>query len=213
MHNTIEIIPGILEKEWSEIEKTLQTITTFANSVHVDVIDGKFVNNHTFLDPSPFSVFASHLTLEVHLMVDEPANYIESFADAGFTRFMGHIEKMSDQKAFLTHAKKYGEAGLALDGPTPLSAITVPLHTVDSFLIYTSEKVGFSGPPFLPDRLTKVVELKKQTNVQIEVDGGINNQTITRAYDAGATRFVSTSFLFSGGAPKSQYHTLSQLIS
>lgn len=209
--NTIEIIPGILESSWDKIEEKIKIIQKFAHSAHIDIIDGEFVNNKTFLDPAPFSAYTSSLLFEVHLMVDEPTRYIEPFAKVGFRRFIGHIEKMSDQGVFLERAKQFGEAGLAIDGPTPIKKITVPLEDVDCFLVYTSERVGFSGPPFLYDRVNKIKELRKHTNAPIEVDGGISEHTILDAKRAGATRFAATSYIFSSESPEDQYRKLLQL--
>lgn len=209
----LQIIPGILENEWSEIEAKLEQIKTFTNTAHIDIIDGKFVNNRTFLDPEPFKKHSEQIFLELHMMVEEPVDYIERFAAAGFKRFLGHVEHMSSQKEFIEQAKKFGEAGLALDGPTHISAIKISFETIDSILVYTSNRVGFSGPPLMEDRLDKARHLKKLINIPIEVDGGINDRTILRARDAGAIRFVSTSFLWNSENPSEQFKNLSESIS
>lgn len=207
-----EIIPGILEHEWSEIERKLELVRPFAKSVHVDIIDGKFADNLTFLDPEPFKKYSEDFILELHMMVDEPINYVKPFANAGFKRFIGHVEKMANQEEFVSLAKQYGEAGLALDGPTPIEEITVPLESLDTILVYTSERVGFSGPPFLPDRLKKVRRLREKTSILIEVDGGINNQTISMSKEAGADCFISTSYIFSTQNPQENFAKLNHLL-
>ena len=207
-----QIIPGILEKDWDSIEAKLNQILTFTNVAHIDIIDGKFVNNKTFLDPKPFKKYADRIFLEVHMMVEEPADYIGAFAGAGFRRFIGHVEKMSDQKEFVELAKKFGEAALALDGPTHIKHIKVPFEELDSILIYTSHRVGFSGPPRMDDRLDKVRHLKKLTNVPIEVDGGINNKTIERAKTTGASRFVATSAIWNSENPSERFKLLNEFI-
>ncbi len=212
MHpSTIQIIPGVLEQEWNNIEQKLQTIKGFSPSVHVDIIDGIFVDNQTFLDPTPFLSYSQELFLELHMMVQDPITYIEPFAHAGFKRFIGQIEMMPDQQAFIDMAKKYGEAGLAIDGPTSLEKITVPLDSPDCFLVYTSEKVGFSGPPLLDQRLEKVTQLRAQTSSIIEVDGGITDKTLPKAIKAGANRAIATSFIFSNSNPEKNYKTLTAL--
>lgn len=208
-----QIIPGILERDWSEIEKKLDQIKTFTNIAHIDIIDGKFVNNRTFIDPEPFRKYAAELFLELHMMVIDPVKFVEQWAVAGFKRFLGHVEHMTSQKEFVEEAKKYGEAGLALDGPTHIASVKVPFETFDSILIYTSNLVGFSGPHLMDDRLDKVRHLKKLTNIPIEVDGGINDRTIIRAKEAGATRFVSTSSFWQSENPGEQFKKLSELIS
>ena len=208
----MQIIPGILEKDWPEIESKLEQIKTFASAVHVDIIDGKFVNNKTFLDPAPFKKYSNELLLELHMMVQEPVNLLQEWGNAGFKRFLGHVEHMSNQKEFVARAKEFGEAGLALDGPTHVSAIKVPFEQLDAILVYTSNQVGFSGPPMMDARLDKIRHLRKLTNIPIEADGGVNDKTIERAKAAGATRFVSTSFTWNSENPQDRYHTLLKLL-
>jgi ribulose-phosphate 3-epimerase len=206
------ILPGILEIEWSEIEKKLDKLKTFTNIAHIDIIDGKFVDNKTFLNPEPFKKYSSDIFLELHMMVENPINLLDKWGSAGFKRFIGHIEHMDSQNEFLTEAKKWGEAGLALDGPTPVSAITASFDQIDSILIYTSTKVGFSGPPLMDERLDKIRHLKKLTNIPIEADGGINDKTIERAKAAGASRFVSTSCIWNAPSPSEKYRNLQDII-
>ncbi len=209
----MQVIPGILEKDWNEIENKLEQIKAFANVAHIDIIDGKFVNNKTFLDPEPFKKYSDRIFLELHMMVIDPVELVEQWAAAGFRRFLGHAEHMTSQKEFVEEAKKYGEAGLALDGPTHINSIKIPFEQLDSILVYTSNRVGFSGPLFMDDRLDKVRHLRRLTNVPIEVDGGINDKTIISAKDAGATRLISTSFLWQSENPRRQYEKLQEIIS
>lgn len=203
-----EVVPGVLESDWHSIEKRLSTIATFAKSAHIDFIDGTFASHKTYLDPSPFRRYSSKLFLEAHLMVANPIEYIDPLAKAGFQRFIGHIERMPSQGDFVERARKFGEAGLALDGPTGLDNIHLGLSYLDCILIFTAEHVGTSGQEFNPERLEKVKELRNQTSIPIEVDGGINDKTIFEARKAGATRFVSTGFISFSKNPSSAYETL-----
>ena len=206
-----EIIPGILEKEWSEIEKKIEAVLPFAKTIHVDILDGKFAPNTTFLDPKPFAKYAKDVKLELHMMVDDPIKYIKPFADAGFQRFIGHIEKMPDQVAFVAEAQLWGEVGLALDKKTHTSALKVPLDDLDSLLVM-SIQAGFSGQMFEEELLEKIKHLSAQTMLPFEVDGGINDETILIAKAYGATRFVSTSFLFGFDNPTHQFNELQRLL-
>jgi ribulose-phosphate 3-epimerase len=208
-----KIIPGILEHDWESIEIKLQQIKTFTNTAHIDIIDGKFVNNKTFLNPEPFKKYSPDIFLELHMMVENPINLLAEWAGAGFRRFLGHIEHMPSQADFVTEAKKYGEVGLALDGPTHISEIKVPFENLDAILIYTSNRVGFSGPPLMDDRLDKIRHLRKLTNIPIEADGGVSDKTIARAKEAGATRFISTSCIWNTQNPEEQYKNLNKIIS
>ena len=208
-----EIIPGVLENEWGEIEKKLQSIKTFAKSAHIDIIDGKFVNNKTLLNFSKFKPYSNDLILEAHLMVENPIEYLEPLSEAGFKRFIGHIEKMPDIVEFISQGQILGEVGLALDGPTDLSALKdINLDDLDCLLIYASEKVGFAGPPMLPERLKKVKELRSKTEIPIEVDGGVKDHSILLAKESGATRFVATSFIWNSDNPKQSYEKLTNLL-
>jgi ribulose-phosphate 3-epimerase len=207
-----DVIPGILEKSWEDVEAKIKLLSPFAKTLHIDVIDGKFVNNLTFLDPAPFAKYKDQFLLEVHLMVDEPINYLKPFANAGFKRFLGHVEKMSDQAEFVAEGQILGEVGLALDGPTELSAIKVSYDDLDTVLFYISEKVGFSGPPMIPQRLEKVKAFREKSNLPIEVDGGVNGTTIQLAKEAGAIRFVATSFISTAPDPKAAYDKLVSLV-
>ncbi len=206
-----EIIPGILEKEWGEIEKKIELVKPFAKTIHIDIIDGKFAPNTTFLDPAPFKRYASDLFFELHMMVEEPIQYLKPWADAGFKRFLGHVEKMSNQAEFIAQGQMLGEVGLAVDGPTPVDAINVPLDDLDAILVMTI-KAGLSGQEFMPEHLEKVKMFSQNTWVPIGVDGGISDKTINEASESGATRFISTSFLFKGKNPKIQFDTLKKLI-
>lgn len=206
-----EIIPspGTEDKNFDDISKKLTSVIPPAHVIHVDIIDGKFAPNTTFLDAEPFAKFTMDAIFEVHLMVDEPVNYLESFAKAGFTRFIGQIEKMSDQVEFVAKAQEVGEVALALDLESHPGEIKVPFRDLDSILIM-SVKAGFSGQKFNHEALEKVKKIREQIEIPIEVDGGINDQTIVKAAEAGAERFVATSFIFGSDDPKMQFQNLQE---
>lgn len=207
-----EVIPGILEKDWETIEKKIEMIRPFSRSVHVDILDGKFAQNTTFLDPRPFAKYTKEMVFELHMMVDNPLQYLQPFADAGFRRFLGHIEKMPDQVEFVAKAQALGEVGLAIDGPTPIEKIAVPYEDLDCMLIMTIT-AGFSGQSFNPAHLEKVKKIhEKAEYLTIEVDGGINDKTIVTAKDSGVNRFVSTSFLFGAEDVKKQFDLLNSCV-
>lgn len=211
----LEIIPGILEKDWNSIERKIEAVKHFAKVIHIDIIDGKFEEDITFLDPTPFAKYSnpsagSGLFFELHMMVNDPIQYLEPFANVGFKRFLGHVEslrQLADQEEFVAKGQMLGEVGLAIDGPTDLSLIKVPYSDLDSILVMTI-KAGKSGQEFNEEYLKKIEILKHLGHdIKIEVDGGINDQTIGMAKNAGATRFVSTSFIFNiseGGLGKEE---------
>lgn len=205
-----EIIPGILEKEWSEIEKKIEAVRPFAKTIHIDIIDGKFANNTTFLDPQPFKKYTKEFFFELHMMVENPIEYLKPWADAGFIRFLGQIEKMPDQIEFIAEGQLLGEVGLAIDLKTPLSQIKVPFEDLDSILLM-SVPAGFSGQQFNPYVLDKIKEVSSKTFIPIGVDGGINDITLPQIKSAGATSCVATSFIFNGTNVSDQYKKLQSL--
>ncbi|HZE86890.1 MAG TPA: hypothetical protein VE090_01650 [Methylomirabilota bacterium] len=199
--------PGTDNKEWSDIEKKIELVRPFAKTIHIDVIDGDFAPNTTFADPLPFAKYTKDMLFEVHFMVREPIKHLQFWADAGFRRFIGQVEKMSDQEEFVARAQLLGEVVLALDKQTPVDGIHVPLDDLDGLLVMTIQ-AGFSGQKFEEALLEKVKTLRSRTELPIEVDGGMNDETILVASAAGATRFVATSFLFNLETPEKQYHLL-----
>jgi len=204
----MEIIPGINEKEWSEIEKKFASIKAHSQWIHIDLLDGKFAENTTFTDPAPFKKYADSFFLELHMMVENPEEYIEPFANSGFRRFIGQVEKMPDQVAFVARAELWGEVGLALDVETPLDAIKVSFEDLD-FLTVMTVKAGFSGQEFQEKALEKCRALREKTDLPIEIDGGVTDQTVLRAKEAGVTRAVATSFIFTSPDPVKQIQLLS----
>ena len=213
-----DIIPGIPEKEWSALEKKLEQIRPFAKTVHIDLMDGSFADNTTLLDPKPFRKFSKDFYLELHMMVENPIQYLKPFADVGFKRFIGHVEKMPDIPSFVAEGQLRDEVGLYLDGPTSLDSITVSLEDLDCVGIFTAHKVGFSGQQFEEEKLEKIRTLRAKNiytsagiPLPIEVDGGINEKTLSLAKEAGATRFVCTSALFSQKDIETAYRKLQDI--
>lgn len=212
LHLEIVPSPGTQIQDWETMREKLQLIKPFVESVHLDFLDGKFVDNVDFMDPAPFAEFSKDIILEAHFMTDNPIQYLKPFADAGFRRFVGQVEKMPDIEEFVAQGQLLGEVGLAIDGPTSLESLTIPLDDLDVVLFYTGERAGFSGASMLPDRLEKVKALRaKDPFIAIEIDGGVNDINIVMAKEAGVTRFVSTGFIFNG-KPGENYKKLKNLI-
>ena len=172
--------------------------------------DGKFAQNKTFFDPQPFKNYSSTIFFELHMMVDNPLQYLKPWAQVGFKRFIGHIEKMPDPQEFIAEGQLLGEVGLAIDAGTPVEKITVNLDDLDCLLVMTVQ-AGMSGQEHMPDCLEKVRELRKKTLIPIEVDGGINQETLGKAADAGANRFIANSALFKEGDIQKNYQLLNKL--
>lgn len=206
-----EVIPGILEQNWEEIEKKIERVKPFAKTIHIDLLDGEFAPNNTFFDPTPFAKYTKDTFFEVHMMVDNPLQYLDSFAKAGFKRFIGHIENMPDVAEFVAEAQLVGEVGLAIDTTTPVEKITVSYDDIDVLFVMTA-KAGYSRQEFIPEMLEKVKAIRaKSVFVPIEIDGGVNATTIVAAKEAGVTRFVTTKFVFDTDNSQEAYTSLLQL--
>jgi len=206
----VEIIPGILEKEWEMIEERLRLVAGLVDWVQIDFADNTMVPNTTFLDfsrfplsplsPQPASPAGGFPALEAHFMVSQPEKYIKAAADAGFKRLIAHVEA-HDPRVFFDQAKyEHVEVGIAIDGPTEFETVEPFLEEVDVVLVMMVE-AGFSGGTFLPECIEKIKLIHSHLpDLPIEVSGGINDQTARLVKDAGATRLVSSSYIFKNPA-------------
>jgi len=197
------IAPSILSADFSRLGEEVKAVERVgADWIHVDVMDGHFVPNITI---GPLVVEAvkrvTELPLDVHLMIEDPDQYLEDFARAGSTLITVQVEACVHVHRTIQAIKALDvKAGVALNPATPLSTIEWILEDVDLVLIM-SVNPGFGGQKFIPQALQKIRDLKamiraKNLNVLIEVDGGINQETIQSAADAGADVFVAGSAIF-----------------
>jgi ribulose-phosphate 3-epimerase len=206
------VIPGILEKDFVEIERKLAIIRPFSKTVHIDFLDGKFCEESSFMDFNSFIKYKDDFFMEAHLMVNNPTQYIRQLAAVGFKRFIGQIEKVEDVNEFIAEGQIFGEVGLAIDSPNSIDLINVPFDDLDCVLLM-SVKAGQSGQVFLPETIAKIKALRIKTQIPIAVDGGINDKTILEAKAAGANRFIITSFIFQSEDPLNSFEKLTSLIS
>jgi ribulose-phosphate 3-epimerase len=195
----IDVIPGILEFELSEIENKVNLVASHVDWIQIDFMDGSLVPNKTFMDIDKLkNIISSHpaVSFEAHLMVANPEKYVESLSKVGFKRLIAHVEA-NDPRLFLDQVKYESvEVGLALDGSTEIDQLEPLLEELDTILIMTIE-AGSSGQMFLPESVEKIKSIREiLVDIPIEVDGGINETTARLARDAGATRLVSTSYIF-----------------
>ena len=192
----IDVIPGILEKEWGTIEEKLRLVTGLVSWVQIGFADNTMVPNTTFLDVAKFAPYAKQFSLEAHLMVASPEKYVKKLADAGFKRLIAHVEA-HDPRLFLDAVKyEQVETGIAIDAPTEFETVEPFLEEVDFVLVMMCE-AGFSGQKFQPEQVEKIKSIHAYLpDLPIEVSGGISDKTARLVVEAGATRLVSTSFLF-----------------
>mgnify|MGYP002780372776 CR=1 FL=1 len=197
------IAPSILAADFSRLgELVLETERAGANRVHVDVMDGHFVPNLSMgsivvkgLRP------VTKLPLEVHLMVTDPAKFIDGFFKAGADSVIFHIEVVPDPVPLAKHVRAMGKkVGLAFNPDFPVDRVKPFLGEFDLALCMTVFP-GFGGQAFIPeslDRIRAVREMIRTANpaCELEVDGGIDHRTITGAATAGANVFVAGTAIF-----------------
>ncbi|HLB60861.1 MAG TPA: hypothetical protein VJL83_04635 [Patescibacteria group bacterium] len=202
---TIEVIPGIFEKDFQLIRERAKLVAPFIDWIHIDIADNRLVSNSSFLDPSPFKKLIQETgkKFELHMMIDNPVSVSDEWVIAGFQRLLWHMEgiiKTSDVRLKIAEIRGRGvEVGLAVDKETPVESVLPYLDDVDCVLVMTIQ-AGFSGQQFIPEMLDKArVIRERKPGLPIEVDGGINDETARMAVVAGATRLVSTSYIFNSG--------------
>ncbi len=206
----VKVAPSILAADFANLQSEIELVERAgADWIHVDVMDGHFVPNIT-MGALVVDAIRPHtkLPLDVHLMIEQPDQYIESFAKAGADIITVHVEACRHLHRTLHYIKSFGlQCGVVLNPHTPISTIEHVLEDVDVVLFMTVNP-GFGGQSFIPAVLQKVkalAELKEQRGLsfEIEIDGGVNKDTVKDCVAAGATVVVAGSAIY-GAADKGQ---------
>ena len=205
MAQNIKISPSILSADFSILGDEIKSLEQAgADLIHVDVMDGHFVQNITMGPPIIKMIRkCTKLPFDVHLMISPVEKYIKAFADAGSDIITIHPEATDNLKRAVGTIKSLGKkAGISLNPKTPISTLMDVINDIDLILIM-SVNPGFAGQSFMGEVLPKVTELRKLINdkklkIDIEIDGGINFETAPLAVKAGANILVSGTTIFSG---------------
>jgi len=187
----VEITPTILTSTKKNFEEKLAKASGLVKRVQIDVIDGVFAENKT-VDLSEISREGFEGEVDVHLMVDEPINWIKKAVGFGANLLIGHIEKMRNQAEFVRQVKKVGiKAGLAVDLETPVEKIETFLWSNLDGVLLMAVPAGFSGQTFSKKVLKKIEKLKMikdslKLDFDVIVDGGVNLKNAKNCVEAGA---------------------------
>ena len=202
------LCPSILNADRSELQSEISKVSSQSDLLHLDIMDGIFVPNSTFtFDEAEKIIKGSALPVDVHLMISNPDEEAVRYAEAGASSVTFHFEASSNPKATIERIRRAGSrVGIALKPGTSFTQIAPYLESLDMVLVMTVEP-GFGGQSFMGDMMGKVEEARREIDekhldrIWLQVDGGINLETIVTASKAGADTFVAGSAVFSAPNP------------
>jgi ribulose-phosphate 3-epimerase len=208
--NSIKIAPSILSADFANLgQQVTDALTAGAEHIHVDVMDGHFVPNITI---GPLIVRAlrpladlHNAILDVHLMIEQPSRYVEAFSKAGADIITIHVEAETHLHRTIQLIHQLGKkAGVTLNPGTSIHALDEVLPLVDLVLVM-SVNPGFGGQSYIPSSTEKIRKLRDKldalgSSADLEVDGGINSQTVREVVNAGANVLVAGSAVFNHAA-------------
>jgi len=214
----VEILPSILAADFARLGEQIATVETAGcRMLHLDVMDGQFVPNLTIGPPVVASIRKfTRVTLDVHLMIQDPDKFAPIFIEAGADQVSVHQEACKNLDRTLRMVRSEGaKAGVVINPATPTSALDEVLDIVD-YVLVMSVNPGFGGQTFLPNSLHKVRQLartRKERGLQftIEIDGGVGKENVGAVVDAGVEWVVAGSSIFHTVNPAAAFEEMRQL--
>lgn len=180
------VVPAILTANPDELRESLKMLKGHTNWVQIDIMDGKFVPS-TSINLFELGEASQFFNLEIHLMVQAPAKYLEDCKSIGAKRVIFHLEAAQKPEAVIQKMEEYKfQKVMAINPPTHVSRLAPYIQKLDAVLVM-SVNPGFQAQEFMPSVLVKISEIRKlKADILIGLDGGINSENIKRVFDAGA---------------------------
>ncbi len=195
----MKIYPAILEETKRGVEEKVKLVRGLVERVQLDVVDGLFADNLTVTPEDLREINWGELGVDVHLMVDDPMEWVEACLSLPKARLIAQVERLGSQSIFVDWVKGYREikgVGLALKLETPIEALKEEILKEVEVIVLLAVKAGFQGQGFEKRVIEKIKRLKKMFEGEVVVDGGVNQETIERLVEAGVDGVAVGSYLW-----------------